>query len=214
MGYVLSNVTARIRRLEEDLKTTLFHRHSRGVILTASGHRLLKYAHRILQLVEEIRDSQEPAGPLSLGATESTAAVRLPRLLSDYHRLYPEVEMSLVTASSQGLTEKVLDHSLDCALVAVSRGPTGAGNDAFVDGGAGLGSPPSPSGSGQDPHLSRLRPRLHLPGPSGELAAPYRMGPLPPVGIRNLDAILGCVQAGMGTGVLTRSAARHRIQDE
>lgn len=28
------------------------------------------------------------------------------------------------------------------------------------------------------------------------------------------DAILGCIQAGMGTGVLTRSAARHRIQDE
>ncbi len=79
MGYVQSNVTARIRRLEEQSENhSLSPAQSGGATGSASGHRLLKYAHRILQLVEEIRDSQEPAGPLSLGATESTAAVRLP----------------------------------------------------------------------------------------------------------------------------------------
>ncbi|MFP3599715.1 LysR family transcriptional regulator, partial [Chryseobacterium sp. SIMBA_029] len=30
LGYVQSNVTARIRQLEEDLKTELFFRHNRG----------------------------------------------------------------------------------------------------------------------------------------------------------------------------------------
>ncbi|PTX64998.1 regulatory helix-turn-helix LysR family protein [Melghirimyces profundicolus] len=40
LGYVQSNVTARIRRLEEELATTLFHRHSRGVTLTSAGRSL------------------------------------------------------------------------------------------------------------------------------------------------------------------------------
>ena len=44
---VQSNVTARIRLLEEELGRPLFRRHSRGVALTAAGERLLPYAARV-----------------------------------------------------------------------------------------------------------------------------------------------------------------------
>lgn len=37
LNYVQSNVTARIRRLEEELQTPLFHRHNRGMVLTPEG---------------------------------------------------------------------------------------------------------------------------------------------------------------------------------
>jgi LysR family transcriptional regulator, cell division regulator len=42
-----SNVTARIRALEEQIATALFERNSRGVVLTAAGQRLLPYAARL-----------------------------------------------------------------------------------------------------------------------------------------------------------------------
>jgi len=41
LNTVQSNVTARIRVLEDELGTPLFHRHARGVTLTDAGRRLL-----------------------------------------------------------------------------------------------------------------------------------------------------------------------------
>jgi DNA-binding transcriptional LysR family regulator len=37
LNTVQSNVTARLRQLEDELGVTLFDRHSRGVTLTAAG---------------------------------------------------------------------------------------------------------------------------------------------------------------------------------
>lgn len=73
---VQSNVTARIRLLEEELGRPLFRRHSRGVALTAAGQRLLPYAVRVRQLLAEARraveDGGEPSGPLAIGSLETT----------------------------------------------------------------------------------------------------------------------------------------------
>jgi LysR family transcriptional regulator, cell division regulator len=52
---VQSNVTARIRALEEALGAPLFERHSRGVSLTTAGERLLPYAVRIRHLLQDAR---------------------------------------------------------------------------------------------------------------------------------------------------------------
>ncbi len=85
---VQSNVTARIRALEDGLGTPLFERSSRGVALTAAGRRLLPYAVRVRHLLEDARQAVEdegtPAGPLTLGSLETTAALRLSPLLSTY----------------------------------------------------------------------------------------------------------------------------------
>ena len=90
---VQSNVTARIRLLEEELGQPLFRRHSRGVALTAAGQRLLPYALRVRQLLTEARraveDDGTPSGPLVIGSLETTAALRLAPLLSAYVAAYP-----------------------------------------------------------------------------------------------------------------------------
>jgi DNA-binding transcriptional LysR family regulator len=47
LNTVQSNVTARVKALEEELGAALFERHSaRVVTLTAAGHRLMPYAAR------------------------------------------------------------------------------------------------------------------------------------------------------------------------
>src|ERR671918_1390092 len=62
------NVTARIRALEDELGIPLFRRHSRGVVLTPAGERLLPYANKIAQLLKEAGnaagDSETPCGRL------------------------------------------------------------------------------------------------------------------------------------------------------
>lgn len=122
LNTVQSNVTQRIKALEAEIGTALFERHSRGMTLTGAGRRLLPYAQRMAALSREAvlaaRDDGEPKGPLSIGSMETTAAVRLPTLLAEFHRRYPAVRLTLRTATTADLVAAVLDGSLDGAFVA------------------------------------------------------------------------------------------------
>ena len=122
LNTVQSNVTQRVKALEAEIGTALFERHSRGMTLTGAGRRLLPYAQRMAALSREAvlaaRDDGEPRGPLSIGSMETTAAVRLPALLADFHRRFPSVRLTLRTAPTADLVAAVLDGALDGAFVA------------------------------------------------------------------------------------------------
>src|SRR6201996_3826690 len=122
LNTVQSNVTQRVKALEAEIGTALFERHSRGMTLTGAGRRLLPYAQRMAALSREAvlaaRDDGEPKGPLSIGSMETTAAVRLPALLAEFHRRFPAVKLTLRTAPTADLVAAVLDGSLDGAFVA------------------------------------------------------------------------------------------------
>jgi DNA-binding transcriptional LysR family regulator len=121
LGYVQSNITTRIRQLESELGTKLFYRQSRGMSLTPSGENLLTYAEKVLQLLEDAKkaatDSGQPSGMLKLGSCHTAAAVYVPKMLAEFHKAYPAVDLSLITAHSSDLVQKVLHHELDGAFV-------------------------------------------------------------------------------------------------
>ena len=121
LNTVQSNVTTRIRLLEDRLGQPLFDRHSRGVTLTAAGRRLLPYANRVRDLLEEARraveDDGAPKGPLTVGSLETTAALRLSPVLSAYAGAYPEVDLVLRTGTTAELIEAVIDRRLEGAFV-------------------------------------------------------------------------------------------------
>src|SRR2546429_648015 len=115
LNTVQSNVTQRVKALEAEIGTALFERHSRGMTLTGAGKRLLPYAQRMTALSREAvlaaRDDGEPKGPLVIGSMETTAAVRLPPLLADFHRNFPAVRLSLRTATTADLVAGVVERS-------------------------------------------------------------------------------------------------------
>jgi DNA-binding transcriptional LysR family regulator len=121
LNTVQSNVTARLKALEDRLGTALFERSRRGVVLTAAGQRLLPYADRLVHLLEDakraVHDDGQPAGPLAIGTLETTAALRLSPFLARFIRSHPAVDLSLKTGTSSELVAEVLDRSLDGAFV-------------------------------------------------------------------------------------------------
>ncbi|CAG7597570.1 HTH-type transcriptional regulator GltR [Paenibacillus solanacearum] len=121
LGYVQSNVTARVQQLESELGTVLFHRHNRGMTLSSSGKTLLGYADKIIGLLDEatkaIASSETPSGPLMIGSTQTAAAVRLPKLLTAYYAQYSNVRLSIATGHTQFLMEQVLRYELDGAFI-------------------------------------------------------------------------------------------------
>lgn len=118
---VQSNVTTRIKQLEESLGVRLFFREKQRLLLSPSGELLLNYADRLLRLADEAKGAVTggiPRGVLRLGALESTTASRLPAVFSEFHRRFPAVSMELKTGTNDGLVAAVADRSLDLAFVA------------------------------------------------------------------------------------------------
>ncbi|MBB3712557.1 DNA-binding transcriptional LysR family regulator [Limimaricola variabilis] len=113
-----SAVSRQIRALEEQLNTTLFHRHARGLILTEQGELLFEATRSMTKRLDaaaaRIRDSEEEVfgeikitTPIGFGTL--WLAPRLPKL---YER-YPDLKIDLI------LEERVLDLPMREADVAI-----------------------------------------------------------------------------------------------
>jgi DNA-binding transcriptional LysR family regulator len=118
---VQSNVTTRIRQLEQSLGVELFLRDGKRLVLTPAGQTLFDYARRMLQLADEARHAVLPARPsgrLRIASMESTAASRLPPILATYHQRWPDVQLELVTCPTRQALEALARFEVDCAFAA------------------------------------------------------------------------------------------------
>lgn len=117
---VPSNLSTRLRQLEEQLGVELFLRERQRLQLSPAGKVLLDYANRLSALRDEAVaavQGGQPAGDFVLGTMYSTAAIHLPALLARYHQQYPAVNLQVQAAPSGDLLEGLLSHRLDAALV-------------------------------------------------------------------------------------------------
>ncbi|MFN3953310.1 MAG: LysR substrate-binding domain-containing protein [Pararhodobacter sp.] len=121
LNTVQSNVTTRIQALERELGVKLLLRTNRGVSPTPAGKRLLPYAAVLARVLGDARqaaiDNGTPAGPLSVGTLETTAAMRLSSVMARYTSTYPDVDLTLRTGTTCELIDQVLDSRLDGAFV-------------------------------------------------------------------------------------------------
>ena len=120
LNRVQSNVTTRIRQLEEHVGARLFRREGRNIRLSAEGQKLLGYADRLLRLAEEALSEMrtgKPSGTFRLGSLESTAGSRLPPILSRYHAMYPDVIVELATGTTGALIKRLENFEIEAAFV-------------------------------------------------------------------------------------------------
>ncbi|RWE24438.1 LysR family transcriptional regulator, partial [Mesorhizobium sp.] len=99
-------VSQHVKRLEEVLGQTLFERDRRGLRLTRAGERLLDNGRRLLQLNDEILAEirgKVVAGQVRLGVPYDLVGTLLQPVLKAYAEAFPQVEISLVCASSPEL---------------------------------------------------------------------------------------------------------------
>ncbi|MYW22390.1 LysR family transcriptional regulator [Bacillus thuringiensis] len=119
LNYVQSNVTARIKLLEQELNTVLFYRHARGITLTGDGQIFLEKVNKLLKEFEELQntfiDDDNPTGLLNIGTVDTVHP--LPTILASYHKQFPNVDISLKTDVSQRLILDILEFKLDGAFV-------------------------------------------------------------------------------------------------
>jgi DNA-binding transcriptional LysR family regulator len=216
---VQSNVTTRIQQLEASLGTQLFVRDNKRLELSPAGKTFLGYADRILQMSEEARGAitSTPRGVLRIGTLESTAASRLPPLLSRFHRKFPGVRVELITGTTDALVEAVLARKIEAAFVADCVAATGIQAAPAFEEEIVLVVPKShpPVARPQD-----VRADTIIAFPAGcayrrRLQAWLASGRVVPERVLELSsyhAIVACVASGTGIAVAPKSvieAARH-----
>lgn len=134
---VQSNVTTRIQALEQELGAKLLLRTNRGVSPTAAGKRLLPYAAVVARVLADARqaalDNGTPAGALTVGTLETTAAMRLSPVMARYTATYPDVDLTLRTGTTCELIEQVLDRQLDGAFVCGPVSHSALTEEVFFD---------------------------------------------------------------------------------
>lgn len=121
MHTVQSNVTARIKNLEEEFGAALFVRTSRLVELTPAGETLMRYSKQIIHLLgevkREIQSTGQVTGHLSVGCMETTMALKVPELIHTFTELYPDVELEFRSNMHGNLINDLLSYRLDAAFI-------------------------------------------------------------------------------------------------
>ncbi|HEX8022412.1 LysR family transcriptional regulator [Mucilaginibacter sp.] len=121
MFTVQSNVTARIKNLEEEFGADLFTRTSRKVALTSAGETLMQYSKQIDHLMQEakkdIKKFNQVSGSLKIGCIETTMAFKVPDILSRFTEAYPDVDLEFKSQMRSELITDVINYKLDAAFI-------------------------------------------------------------------------------------------------
>lgn len=221
LASVQSNITTRVRQLEEHLAQTLFARSRRGVALTEAGVRLYPRAREILDRVQALQAPEANAGlagSLRLGVVETVATLDLPSMLASLRARHRQLSAELTTGTTQDLIRLLKDLKLDMAIVSglpqdKSLAGLAARSDELVLVHAAAGELPTLKRNHPAPPIYVYKAgcafRAALEGWLGSRkAAPVAINEL-----GTLDGILAHVAAGNGFTVLpARIVERHLLR--
>ncbi len=115
-------VTQQVKALEDELGLQLFDRSGNRVSLTVAGKRLLVLAMRMADLVAATeRDLAQlkgvAQGSLRIGASTTIAQYLLPRLLGDFARAHPGIQLSVLGANTETIVSSVVEGTVALGLI-------------------------------------------------------------------------------------------------
>ncbi len=219
---VQSNVTARIRLLEKELGVSLFQRHARGVSTTPAGQRMLPFVGRITKLLSDVRnaarDDGSPSGALLVGGLETTTALRLSPILSQFAKAYPEVRLVVTTGTTRKLLDEVLECKLEGAFVAGPISHPELEQEVIFQEELVLITSRSVRSMKELAGIADLRTIVFQIGCSYRqrletLLAEMGIVTAKPLEFGSLDAIISCVSAGVGIALLPKGIVASAWQE-
>jgi len=115
-------VSLHIRNLEQQLGAKLLHRSPKHVKLTEAGAVLLQNAKQILALYEETKQTilllqNAITGSLKVGASLTIGEYVIPRLLAEFTKAYPQVDIRVNIGNTGEIVHAVRANDLEIGLV-------------------------------------------------------------------------------------------------
>jgi len=210
LNRVQSNVTTRIKQLEQRIGQPLFRRQGRGLVLSPQGELLLSYAQRLFRLADEAESqlrSGQAMGVLRLGSLESTAGSRLAPLLSRFHRQHPGVVVELSTGTTGALLQRVAQFELEAAFVSEPFAANGLAAMKVFEEELVLVTGRDVDAVKRPADLAGMTLIAFMNGCSYRKRAEEWLGKLPArtLELASYQAMIACVAAGTGFAIVPRS---------
>jgi DNA-binding transcriptional LysR family regulator len=116
LGLQQSTVSQHIRKLEQATGRPLFLRDTHTVLLTADGEAMLGFARALAEIHEQATGyfaGSQLRGRLRFGVSQDLALTQLPRILRDFRRTHPLVDLELTVELSGTLHARLRAGELD-----------------------------------------------------------------------------------------------------
>jgi len=125
-----STVSQHIKLLEDELGCPLFLRVGKRIQVTEAGKVLIPYAERIFR---DLRNAEMAVremnalkrGTVRLGVGPTTLIYRLPPILAEYKRRFPDIELIVLAGTTEFLVEALHAQRIDLAIIMAIAPPPG-----------------------------------------------------------------------------------------
>jgi DNA-binding transcriptional LysR family regulator len=213
-------LSEQIRKLEEELGTSLFNRGRRETVLTAAGETLRIHAEALLDRAAAARRAVQDliglrGGRLTIGAIPSVSACLLPAAIAAFRKRHAVVELALFEGTSEAVAQWVECGRVEFGIVQLPT--TGAGFDEHLlltEPFVALVPKAHPSARQRSLSLAKLadEPFVLYKGRARDtaLAACRAAGFEPRIACESseLETIRSLVAAGLGIAILPQLATR------
>jgi DNA-binding transcriptional LysR family regulator len=219
------SISAAVSALSRELDVDLTERVGRGIGLTAAGEAFRPYAADVLGLIEQGRQAAREAADFSqrslrLVAVATAAEYVVPALLRAFHRVHPEVNLSLEVANRATVFERVLEHEVDVAIAGRPPEDERVAGEAFLKNELALiVAPDDPLAGARSVRAGQLARRVWLmrePGSGtrqlvAEFLADHDLRPQT-LTLGSNGAIKEAVRLGLGVSLQSRLAVEHDLR--
>lgn len=117
-------ISKHIKKLEAEISVQLFERNGNSISLTSSGKKLLVQMHKAKQLeneifsdIEIVKNQFAARGELKVGASTTVSLYVLPKILSAFHRKFPNIKILLINRNSENVLKALTNHEIDIAII-------------------------------------------------------------------------------------------------
>jgi len=133
-------VSKHIKKLESEIGLPLFERKGNTISLTSSGEKLLDYLHKakiiqgqIESDIQIVKSQLEAKGELNIGASTTLSLYVLPRILSVFHKKFPNVNILLVNRNSENILRALINKEIDLAIIEAQHKISSVNYQPFMD---------------------------------------------------------------------------------
>lgn len=220
-------VTQQIKALEEEFGVPLFSRGGGRISLTPAGNALLPFAEQIKALGREAETAVaaacgEPAGELSIGASQTIAQYLLPSLIASFLRTKPKIHITVRSGNSDEMLEALLSGQVNLALIEGPEHRKDLHIEPFMEDHMVLVVPAGHEWADQEVGLESLRTEPTLAREFGSGSRRIVEQALTAAGLKPKDCLISMefdstegllngVEAGLGVTFVSRWAVRNQL---